>query len=78
MTSRPGMADGRAFGLAPYLPVEQVEDAIMAQNNIKSYEQYREFLYKKGAELMEKFRHQASKDVDAIDRGCGTLTRKST
>jgi hypothetical protein len=43
MTSRPGMADGRAFGLAPYLPVGQVEDAIMAQNNIKSYEHIESF-----------------------------------
>jgi hypothetical protein len=76
MTSRPGMADARAFGLDPYRPVGQLDDDIMRQNKISSYQQYRAFLDTQGNQLMAKFKEQARKNADRFDRGCGMMNHR--
>ena len=59
MTTRPGTADGRAFGLSAYMPVGAIDARVMRANNIADATQYRAFVQNNGATLMQTFGESA-------------------
>ena len=74
MTTRPGTADGRAFGLSPYMPVGSIDANIMKANGISDATQYRTFIQTQGTQLVQAFSQSAENSMTPVDFGCAGVS----
>ena len=68
--TRPGVSDGRAFGLDPYRPVGTIDAKVLQDNNIPDATAYRRFIKEHGAQLVDTFRRSAFRNQELVDFGC--------
>lgn len=68
--TRPGVSDGRAFGLDPYRPVGAIDAKVLHDNRITDATAYRRFIKEHGAQLVDTFRRAAYGSQELVDFGC--------
>lgn len=70
MSARPGMADGRAFGLAPYFGAAVVNAHLMDHFGVSDAAAYRQALYLRGSDITKTLFEESYRAMDPVDQGC--------
>ena len=64
------MADGRAFGLAPYVPAGDLNAYLMTALDVKDNATYREAIIFQGQTLSDLFLEDSASNIEPISRAC--------